>query len=85
MKNLILFLLFPILILAQEKELEVFQTNEIGLQQLVPSQIVIETEYKTEIYKTNELGIRNLIPEVIIEKKNEQDLEPINYIDGNKN
>ena len=83
MKTLILFLLFPIFVSAQETE--IFQVNEIGLQELVPKQIIVETEYTTEIYKTNELGIRNLLPEVIIEKKDEQDLEPINYIeDGNK-
>jgi len=85
MKTLILFLLFPILISAQEQETEVFQVNEAGLQELVPKQIIIETEYTTESYKTNELGIRNLLPEVVIEKKNEQDIEPINYIeDDNK-
>lgn len=85
MKNLILFLLFPIFISAQEKENKVFQLNESGVKEIQPKQIILEYEFKTEIYKVNESGVREILPEVIIEKKNEQDVDGEYYKEQNGN
>lgn len=83
MKKLILLLAFSG-VYAQE-ETQVFKLNESGVKEIQSSQIIIEYEFKTEIYKVNESGVREILPEVVIEKRNEQDVDPINYIEPEEN
>ena len=80
MKNLVLLLAFwlPAGVYAQE-ETQVFKLNESGVKEIQSSQIIIEYEFKTEIYKVNESGVREILPEVVIEKRNEQDVDEQYY------
>lgn len=75
----IAFLLFPALIFAQEKKIELYDYTD-GIRSMFPSKIIEIRKDKTEIYRV-EMGLKDMFPSQLIDFRRDK-IEIYNYNEG---
>jgi len=64
MDKLLVFLLFPFMLSAQE----IYKTDKFGVQEIVPSKVIEKDRKDFNIYSYDMFGVKNILPTEVIKR-----------------